>query len=121
MLDVALLSAGWYISPKADNLARLARPSGNLTGNSILAVELIPKRLELLSALVPQARVFALLVNPNNANPWIADVQKAAHAKGVELKILNASTASEIDTAFATLVNLLADALVIGDDPFLVS
>jgi len=65
--------------------------------------------------------VFALLVNPNNANPWIADVQKAARAKGVELKILNASTASEIDAAFATLVNLHADALVIGDEPFLVS
>jgi putative tryptophan/tyrosine transport system substrate-binding protein len=108
--------------PVADGLVvSLARPGGNLTGNSILAVQLIPKRLELLSELVPKARIFALLVNPNNANPWIADVQEAARTKGVELKILNASTASEIDAAFVTLVNLHADALVIGDDPFFVS
>ena len=47
-------------------VASLARPGGNLTGVSILTVELMPKRLELLSELVPQARVIALLVNPNN-------------------------------------------------------
>ena len=47
-------------------VASLARPGGNLTGFSILAGELTPKRLELLSELVPQARVIALLVNPNN-------------------------------------------------------
>jgi putative ABC transport system substrate-binding protein len=44
----------------------LARPGGNLTGVSFLVVDLMPKRLELLSELVPQARVVALLVNPNN-------------------------------------------------------
>jgi putative tryptophan/tyrosine transport system substrate-binding protein len=108
--------------PVSDGLvASLSRPGGNLTGISILAVEVIPKRLELLSDLVPQARVFALLVNPNNANPWIGDVQAAARAKGVELKILKASTESEIDAAFTTLVNLHADALVIGDDPYFVT
>jgi putative ABC transport system substrate-binding protein len=47
-------------------VASLARPGGNLTGVSFLNVELHPKRLELLSELVPQARVIALLVNPNN-------------------------------------------------------
>ena len=50
-------------------VASLARPGGNLTGVSILVVELMPKRLELLSELVPQARVIALLVNPNNPKP----------------------------------------------------
>jgi putative ABC transport system substrate-binding protein len=109
--------------PVADGLvASLARPGGNLTGRSLLAVDLVPKRLELLAELVPQATVVALLVNPTNAytEPMIRDVQEAARAKRVQLPILKATTASEIDTAFATLANLHADALVTGDDPFFV-
>jgi putative tryptophan/tyrosine transport system substrate-binding protein len=101
-------------------VASLARPGGNLTGVSILTVELMPKRLELLSELVPQAGVIALLVNPNNANAEriMRDVQEAARAKGVQLQILKAATESEIDAAFATLVQLHAAALVVGADPF---
>jgi putative tryptophan/tyrosine transport system substrate-binding protein len=98
----------------------LARPSGNLTGISMLAVQLVPKRLELLSELIPQARTFALLVNPNNgySERMIWDVEDTARAKGMPLGILKASTESEIDAAFATLGNQHTDALVIGDDPF---
>jgi putative tryptophan/tyrosine transport system substrate-binding protein len=108
--------------PVAEGLiANLARPGGNLTGVSILGVDLTPKRLELLSELVPQARVIALLVNPKNPNPWIEDVQKAARVKGVQLQILKASTTSEIDGTFATLGRLRVDALVIGDDVFFTS
>ena len=110
--------------PVADGLvASLARPGGNLTGISNLAVELVPKRLELLSELVLQARVIALLVNPKNAytEPMIRDVQEGARAKGVQLPILKAATESEIDVAFATLGNLHAGALVVGDDPFFTS
>jgi putative tryptophan/tyrosine transport system substrate-binding protein len=101
-------------------VASLARPGGNLTGIAIMAIELMPKRLELLSELVPQATVIALLVNPNNASaePQTRDVQQASRAKGVQLRILEASTESEIDTAFATLVQLQAGALVVGTDPF---
>ena len=104
-------------------VASLAQPGGNLTGRSILAVDLVPKRLELLTELVPQAQVVALLVNPTNVYtaPMIRDVQEAARAKQVQLPILKATTASEIDTAFATLATLHADALVTGDDPFFVS
>jgi len=102
-------------------VVNLARPDGNVTGVTFMNVELHPKRLELLSELVPQARVIALLVNPNNTNaePTMRDVQEAAHAKGVQLPILKASSESEIDTAFATLVQLHAGALVVGTDPFL--
>jgi ABC-type uncharacterized transport system substrate-binding protein len=101
-------------------VAGLARPGGNLTGFSVLASELTPKRLELLSELVPQARVIALLVNPTNplTEPMIPDVQEAAHAKGVQLAILKASTESEIDTAFASLVQPQAGAVVVGADGF---
>jgi putative ABC transport system substrate-binding protein len=109
--------------PVTDGLvASLAQPDGNLTGRSILAVDLVPKRLELLTELVPQAQVVALLVNPTNAYtaPMIRDVQDAARAKQVQLPILQAATESEIDAAFATLATLHADALITGDDPFFV-
>ena len=100
-------------------VASLARPGGNLTGVSILTVEMMPKRLELLSELVPQASMIALLVNPNNPTTEgvIRDVQDAARAKGVQLCILTASTEGEIDGVFATLVQLGAGALVVGPDP----
>ena len=93
---------------KGGLIASLARPGGNLTGVSLMNVELMPKRLELLSELVPQAQVIALLVNPNNAisERIMGDVQEAAHAKGVQLHIMKAGTESEIDAAFATLIQL---------------
>jgi putative ABC transport system substrate-binding protein len=104
-------------------VASLARPGGNLTGASLINVELNPKRLELLSELVPQARLIALLVNPNfpSAERVIGEVQEAARAKGLQLSILEASTEGEIDAAFATLVQLQAGALVILADPLFFS
>ena len=99
----------------------LTRPSGNLTGVNILSTDLVPKRLELLAELVPQAKVFALIVNPNNANTEqvTRSVQKAARDKGVQLLVLKASTESEIGAAFNSLVQQHAGALVVGSDPFL--
>jgi putative ABC transport system substrate-binding protein len=98
----------------------LARPGGNLTGVSMLTFELMPKRLELLSELVPKAGVIALVVNPNSpaAERIMRDVQEAARAKGVQLHILKAGTEGEIDAAFASLVQLQAGGLVVGTDPF---
>lgn len=107
--------------PVAEGLvASLARPGGNLTGFSILVSELMPKRLELLSELVPQARVIACLVNPNNAasERGVRDLQEAARNKGVQVAIVKAGTESEIDAAFATLAQLHAGALVVDADPF---
>jgi putative ABC transport system substrate-binding protein len=99
-------------------VASLARPGGNLTGVSIMTVEMMPKRLELLSELVPQASVIALLVNPTNSTTEdvIREVQEAARAKRVQLPILKAGTQIEIDAAFASLVQLHAGALVVGPD-----
>ena len=101
-------------------VASLARPGGDLTGVSTMAPELSPKRLELLSELVPQVGVIALLVNPNNSNTerTTRDMQEAARARGVQLHILIAGTESEIDAAFATLAQLHAGGLVVGGDPF---
>jgi putative ABC transport system substrate-binding protein len=109
--------------PVGDGLvASLARPGGNLTGVS-LADDLTAKRLELLSELVPRAGVIALVMNPNNesAERVIRDVQEAARTKGLQLHVLKAGSESEIDSAFASLVQLHADALVVGGDPFLSS
>jgi ABC-type uncharacterized transport system substrate-binding protein len=102
-------------------IASLSRPGGNLTGVSNLAVELNPKRLELVSELVPQAGVIALLVNQNNPNTArnIEDMQSAARLKALQLPILKAGTESEIDAAFANVVRLHAGALVVATDPFL--
>jgi len=104
-------------------VASLARPGGNLTGFTTMSLELNPKRLELLSELVPQAKVTALLANPNNpqTEAVIRDVQDAARAKGVQLHILQAGTESEIDGAFASLVQLHAGALVVMGDAFFFS
>ena len=84
-------------------VASFARPSGNLTGFTILNEELIAKRLELLCDLLPQAKVIALLVNPSfpQTAPTIRDMQEAARVKAVLLPILKASSESEIGAAFA--------------------
>jgi putative ABC transport system substrate-binding protein len=99
-------------------VASLARPGGNLTGVSALTIEIMPKLLELLSELVPQARVIALLVNPNNpaTERMIREVQDAARARGVQVTILKASSESETETAFATLAQLHVGALVVSPD-----
>jgi putative ABC transport system substrate-binding protein len=97
-------------------VASLARPGGNLTGASSL--DLSPKRIEMISELVPQAKVIALLVNPNNpiAESLIRSVQEASRTKGVQLHVLKASTETEIDAAFATLMQTHAGALVLSSD-----
>ena len=101
-------------------VASLARPGGNLTGFSIFAPELNPKRFQLLSELVPHVQEIALLVNPTGSSLdlVIRDVEEAARASGRRLSILKASTEDEIDTALATLVQLHAGGLVVMADPF---
>jgi putative tryptophan/tyrosine transport system substrate-binding protein len=96
--------------------ASLSRPSGNLTGLTTLAIEITPKRLEILHELLPTAKLFALLVNPTNpyADILSRNVQAAARTLGLQLHILHASTEHDFDTVFATLVQLRAGGLVIG-------
>jgi len=95
----------------------LARPGGNLTGVNVH--RLAAKRVELLSELVPGAKAIAILVNRDDpiANDEVRDAQEAARAKGVQLHVLKASTDREIETAFATLNQLRANALVVVGSP----
>src|SRR5258708_745747 len=109
--------------PVGDGLvASLARPGGNLTGVS-LADDVTAKRLQLLSELVPRVGVIALMVNPNtpSAERVIGDLQEAARTKGLQLHVLKAGSESEINSAFASLVQLHVDALIVAADPFLSS
>jgi ABC-type uncharacterized transport system substrate-binding protein len=102
-------------------VASLNQPGGNITGVSILDVELGPKRLELLHELVPTATMFAVLVNPTDptrAETTSNELQAAAHSLGLQLHVLHASTDSDFDTVFARLVQLGAGGLVIGGEPF---
>ena len=91
-----------------------------MTGIAILGVELEAKRLELLHELVPTSTLIAVLVNPGNAQAetQLQDLSKAARAIGQRVLILKASTERELETAFATLVQERADALLIAADTF---
>jgi putative ABC transport system substrate-binding protein len=98
----------------------LSRPGGNLTGTNFFSVELAAKRLELLRELAPAATRMAVLVNPANpanTESTIRDVGTAARALGLQVLILNASSSSEIDAAFASLARERSDALYVSSGP----
>jgi len=104
---------------EAGLVASLNRPGGNLTGVVTLSVELVPKRLQLAHELVSAARRVALLVNPSDAAQADAKrVEEAARALDLQLDILHASTEPELDTAFATALQLRAGVVVINADAF---
>ena len=108
---------------KVGLVTSLNRPSGNITGVTQLATEMMPKRLELAHELVPTATNIAVLINPTNplSQTTVKDVQAAAHILGVQLHVLNASTERDVDSIFATLAQLGASVLVIASDTFFVS
>jgi putative ABC transport system substrate-binding protein len=102
-------------------VASLARPGSNLTGVNFLNNELAAKRLALLRELVPGAARVAVLVNPGNAttaDTTLREVQAAARAIGMEIRVLNASTSREINAAFASLARERPDALFVSGDGF---
>jgi len=101
-------------------VAGLAHPGGNITGFSPFALELLPKRLELIFELVPRAREIALLVNSKEprAERVIKEVEEAARTKGLQIQPLIVGGEDEIAAAFMTLVQRHADALLVSPDPF---
>jgi putative ABC transport system substrate-binding protein len=110
---------------RAGVVASLNRPGGNITGVSLFAYSLGPKRLEILRELAPRAKVIAVLVNPRNPNSEAEsdkqEVEAAARVVGQEVLILNATAERDFDTAFATLVQQGAGALLVMADPFFYS
>jgi len=104
-------------------VASLARPDGNLTGINWFASELAAKRLELLRELMPGAARVALLVEPANVRiteSTVRDVEAAARAMGLQIRVLNASTSREINAAFASFVRERPDVLYVGTSPFFI-
>jgi putative tryptophan/tyrosine transport system substrate-binding protein len=105
-------------------VANLARPGGNLTGINFFATEYNAKRLGLLHELVPKAVRIAVLVNPANipaTESTLRDIPDAARALGLQIQVLKASTRSEIEAAFATIVRDRAEALYVAGDAFFTS
>jgi putative ABC transport system substrate-binding protein len=121
-IPIVFLSA---VDPvKTGLVASLKRPGGNITGVSDIGVELAAKRLGLLHELLPGAARFALLVNPNNpgiTEAFVPEAQTAASAIGRQIEVVTASTNSDIDRAFATLVNKRADACLVSTDALFVA
>ena len=97
-------------------VASLNRPGGNITGVTQLSSELVAKRLGLLHDLIPTATIIGLLVNPTDprAETQTSEMQEAAHALGLQIHVLNASTEGEFKTAFAMLSQLRVGALLVG-------
>jgi putative ABC transport system substrate-binding protein len=106
---------------KVGLVTSLARPGGNITGVTVLVVELIAKLLQLMHSLIPPATTIAVLVNPANTLQTAAEigiVQDAARVLGAHVVIPNASNPSEIKSAFASLVSERAGALVVSGENF---
>jgi putative ABC transport system substrate-binding protein len=101
-------------------VASLNRPGGNVTGVGVSTATLEAKKLELLRDSIPHIKSIAMILNPMNA---VSDVQSkafqaAARIIGLQTHILHVQTASDLDTAFVTLVQQGADALIVASDPF---
>jgi putative ABC transport system substrate-binding protein len=99
----------------------LNQPGSNITGATFRALSTVTKRLEILRDLATSAGAIACLANPNNpiAEPETRDAKSAAHALGLQLRVLNAGSESAIDTAFAFLVRERVAGLLLGSDPLL--
>jgi putative ABC transport system substrate-binding protein len=108
--------------PVAAGLVRsLSRPEGNVTGVTSLNTQVGPKRLELLLELLPTAKNFAVLVNPNNqlnTRNTLKDLEAPSRALGLQLHVLNASTEHELELAFAQLAQKRVEGLIFASDIF---
>jgi putative ABC transport system substrate-binding protein len=104
-------------------VASLNRPGGNITGITVFGTAAVTKRVQLIHELIPQATIIAYLMNPNHPSGEIemSAAQTAARSLGKEMPVLSASNESEIDTAFATMTQRQAGALVVASDPFFYS
>jgi putative ABC transport system substrate-binding protein len=106
---------------KVGLVTNLAHPDGNITGITVLNVDLIAKSFEIMHNLMPPDTTIAALVNPANIPQTATErviVQDAARARDARVVILNASTPNEIESAFATLVSERVGALVVSGENF---
>ena len=102
-------------------VSSLSRPGGNITGATLMGVELAPKRLELIRQVVPNASAIGVLINPNfpQAAAEVRDLEAGARSLGLQTVVLHASGESELEPVFAKMPQQRLDALIVGTDPFL--
>ena len=101
-------------------VASFYRPGGNVTGVYQVSSAIASKRLDLLHQLVPKVKKIAVLMNPNrdSSERQIKEIQAAADTLGVQVFVLNASSETEFDTAFAIMARPRADAVIVGADAY---
>jgi putative ABC transport system substrate-binding protein len=117
-IPIVMISIGDPV--RAGFVASLARPGGNMTGNTILGPDLGPKRLQILKEIIPSVSRVAFLWNPDNAsNVAIRDeLQEAIPKLGMNLISVEVRSTNEFDPAFATMLRQHPDALLMTNDPF---
>ena len=107
--------------PVASGLvANINRPEGNVTGATSFTNLMGAKRLGILKELLPKATVFAMLINPDSAiaEPELKEAQAAATVSGVSFKVFRAHAERDFDAAFSAIVQMHADGLIVGSDPY---
>jgi putative ABC transport system substrate-binding protein len=113
---IPIVTQGGFDPVETGIVASLSHPGGNITGVTNLGVTLMPKRLEVLHELLPEAKRFALMLNPNHplAAAQTRDMTAAAGAFGLEIRVVNAATVQDFDAAFASLASLDVQGLILG-------
>ncbi len=108
---------------KTGLVSSLNKPGGNVTGVNLFFTEMGAKRLEILRQMIPGATVIAMLVNPNNptAAADVRAVQTGARSMGLQIDVRHAGRESDFEPVFSAMVEQKTSALLIGDDPFLLS
>ena len=98
----------------------LARPGGNITGNTILGPEVAGKRLQLLKEVIPSLSRVAFLWNPDNAShpAQLAELRAAVETLGIKLVPVAVRSPAEFDSAFAAMIGERPDAFLMTNDPF---
>ena len=103
-------------------VSSLARPDGNLTGINFFNTELAPKQFEILREILPRATRIAVLVDPSdetNTAPVVRDIDAAARASGVEIKVFKASNSRELNAEFEAIAKERFDGVFVEQSPFL--
>jgi putative ABC transport system substrate-binding protein len=120
-IPVVFTTAGEPV--RAGLVASFNRPGGNATGVSVFTTVLEAKRIELLRELVPNAALIGVFLDPTfgNADVQLREVVEAARRMGQQIRILNVSTDTEIETGFARIIEARADALAVVGNPFLLT
>ena len=100
-------------------VASLARPGGNITGNTVLSPDLGAKRLQILREAIPSVSRVAYLANPDNASTMttLAEMKLAAAAAGMTLIGVEVGSGTDLDSAFAAMLRERTDALLVSNDP----